>query len=72
MAEEGARTVSSRGSFVIGLVLGVGLGCLFGFFQHQRFTMERAKLKVNNEILQKSLLEARGVLASEKEASSKK
>ena len=71
MAEEGAKTVSARGSFFIGLVLGLGLGCLFALFQHQRFTRDLAKLNADKAIAQQRAAEAKGEAASLREAAPK-
>lgn len=60
MTDDGAKSVSPRGSFIIGLVLGAGLGCLFAFFQNQRFEGELRRLASENEILLKRAANAQG------------
>lgn len=63
MAEEtSSKTVSSRGAFVIGLVLGLGLGLVFCSLQTQRFTKEQNSLKSQVEILNKRSIQVQAQL----------
>lgn len=73
MAEEGAKwwTVSSRGSFFIGLVLGLGLGCIYAFWQNECFVNERLSLKRANQRLTEQVVEARGALTAKETAAKK-
>jgi gas vesicle protein len=68
MAEnEGSpKQVSSRGAFLIGLVLGLGVGAIYGLFQSQRLGDENRKLRADSLDLTKQLSRAKGDLAAMK------
>lgn len=57
MADEGTNTVSARGSFLIGLVLGLGIGCIFAIFQKQDYEKDVRLLKGEKEALMKKELD---------------
>jgi hypothetical protein len=68
MAEEtSSRSVSARGAFIIGLVLGLGLGLIFCALQTQRFTKEQFSLKSQVEILNKRSIQIQAQLLDLKE-----
>ena len=66
MAEEGAKTVSPRGAFVIGLVLGLGLAGLYCFLQTQSLNGELRQLRADKATLTLQLMNARADLARPK------
>ena len=61
--EGSSKQVSSRGAFLIGLVLGLGVGAIYGVFQSQRLGVENGKLRAETLGLTKQLCRARGDIA---------
>ena len=59
MAEESPKSVSSRGAFIIGLVLGAGLLLIFSVIQTSRLTREIYKLKEQLVQTDRKVIQAR-------------
>ncbi|MFH0937858.1 MAG: hypothetical protein V1899_01010 [Planctomycetota bacterium] len=59
MSEENTKSISARGAFTIGLVLGAGLLLVFSIIQTSRMKNEINKLKEQLILTDKKVIQAR-------------